>query len=174
MKTFFFLWLTLSLWGAGEINSSIPVTSTGTLNIAQIQNDKQVLWVDEQIDAIIPPRSGVPEGFVNALSDPVKYKVPPKPVKSVLDVVLPKIKTSKETNATLPALPKIIEEPLRLQALMNTSALINGKWYRINDTVRTYTLAEVRQNSVLLTSKKGQPLILFFVKSVNSNIVNTN
>jgi hypothetical protein len=95
-------------------------------------------------------------------------------VKPVSVVVLPKIKTSKETNATLPALPKIIEEPLRLQALMNTSALINGKWYRLNDTVRTYTLAEVRQNSVLLTSKKGQPLILFFTKTVNSTIVNTN
>lgn len=174
MKTFLLLCLAFSLWGSGETNSSIPVTSTGALNVTQIQNDKEMLWVDEQIDAIIPARSGVPEGFVNALSDPVKYKVPPKPVKPVSVVVLPKIKTSKETNATLPALPKIIEEPLRLQALMNTSALINGKWYRLNDTVRTYTLAEVRQNSVLLTSKKGQPLILFFTKTVNSTIVNTN
>lgn len=173
MKTFSLLWLTLSLWGAGEINSSIPVTGTGTLNIAQIQNDKEVLWVDEQVDAIIPPRSGVPEGFVNALSDPIKYKVPPKPVKPVFDIKVD-VNLSKKVKVALPPLPKIVEEPLRLQALMNTSALINGKWYRINDTVRTYTLAEVRQNSVLLTSKKGQPLILFFTKTVNSNIVNTN
>ncbi len=155
------------------MNSSIPLTRTGTLNITQIQNDKEVLWVDEQIDAIIPSRSGVPEGFVNALTDPIKYKVPPKPVKPVFDIKVD-VNLSKKVKVALPPLPKIVEEPLRLQALMNTSALINGKWYRLNDTVRTYTLAEVRQNSVLLTSKKGQPLILFFVKSVNSNIVNTN
>jgi len=174
MKIFSLLVLTFSLWGSGEINSSIPVSSTGALNIAQIHNDKQLLWVDDHINAIIPSRSGVPEGFVNALGDPIKYLVPPKPVKPVSLIVLPKIKTSKETNATLPSLPKIIEEPLRLQALMNTSALINGKWYRLNDTVRAYTLTEVRQNSVLLTGKKGQPLILFFTKPVHSTIVNTN
>ena len=54
-----------------------------------------------------------------------------------------------------PEAPKVIEEPLRLQALMNKSALINAKWYKLNDTVRGYTLSEVKQNSVLLIGKRN-------------------
>ncbi len=71
------------------------------------------------------------------------------------------------------SIPKVVEEPLRLQALMNKSALINGKWYKVKDSVRSYTLAEIKPNSVLLTGKKGQPLILFLSKPNNNIKINT-
>lgn len=65
--------------------------------------------------------------------------------------------------------PKIIEEPLRLLAIMNKSVLISGKWYKIGQSVRDFTLAEIKSNSVLLTGKKDQKLILFLTKQ-NNNI----
>ena len=73
----------------------------------------------------------------------------------------------------MPIVPKVIEEPLRLQGLMNKSALINGKWYHINDAVRSYKLAEIKPSSILLAGAKGQQLILFISKQ-NTNIkINT-
>ena len=69
--------------------------------------------------------------------------------------------------------PKVVLEPLRLEGLMNKSALINGKWYRLNDAVRSYTLAEIKPSSILLSGAKGQQLILFISKQ-NTNIkINT-
>lgn len=73
----------------------------------------------------------------------------------------------------MPIVPKVVIEPLRLEGLMNKSALINGKWYRLNDAVRGYTLAEIKPSSILLSGAKGQQLILFISKQ-NTNIkINT-
>ncbi|HEX5711562.1 MAG TPA: hypothetical protein VFX68_09470, partial [Sulfuricurvum sp.] len=73
----------------------------------------------------------------------------------------------------IPSIPKVIEEPLRLNALMNKSALINGKWYKVNESVRGYTLAEIKSNSVLLSGKKGQSLVLFLSRTNKNITINT-
>ena len=171
MKTLICLSLIIStvlLANNSSINTPMTAPATGAITVLQSGNDKELLWVDEQIKAILPPRVGVSDGFINSLLDPVKYIKPTKGLGSIgASGLLAPPKLGGIPLAMTP--PKVIEEPLRLQALMNKSALINGKWYKLNDGVRAYTLSEIKSNSVLLSSKKGQPLLLMLTKN-NTNI----
>lgn len=154
------------LFGSNPINT--PMTLPGTTNITVVQQhtDKELVWVDEQIKAILPARVGISDGFINSLIDPMKYKIPVRTAPSGSTLLAPPKLGS--TMGIIQA-PKIIEEPLKLQALVNKSALINGKWYHINDSVRSYTLDEIKSASVVLKGKKGDPLVLFLTKN-NNNI----
>lgn len=171
MKTFTLisLALSMSLFANNGINSPMVLPAVGNTTVLQTQSDKELLWVDEQIKAIIPPRVGVADGYINSLIDPIKYVAPVKAsgARGSSGLLAP------PKLGTMSLLPKVVEEPLRLQALMNKVALINGKWYKLNDRVRGYTLSQVKQNSVLLIGKKNQPLILFLTKSNNNITINT-
>lgn len=173
MKKFALISLTFSitLLANNAINAPMVLPSTGNVTVLQPQSDKELLWVDEQIKAIIPSRVGVPDGFINSLLDPMKYLSPVRLTNNNGSALLAPPKLGG--MSLLPVIPKVIEEPLRLQALMNKAALINGKWYKINDAVRNYCLAEVKQSSVLLSGKKGQPLLLFLSKPNNNITINT-
>ncbi|HEX5623979.1 MAG TPA: hypothetical protein VFX57_06045 [Sulfuricurvum sp.] len=150
------------------INTPMTLPATGNVTILEPKNDKELAWVDEQIKAIIPARIGISDGFINSLNDPIKYvgsaSRAPSTQKSSL-LAPPRL----GSLPMMPTMPKVVVEPLRLYALMNKSALINGKWYRLNDSVRNFTLSEIKSNSVLLTGKKDQKLILFITKQ-NNNI----
>jgi hypothetical protein len=154
-----------------SINTPMTAPATGAVTVLQSGNDKELLWVDEQIKAILPPRVGVSDGFINSLLDPIKYVKAPKPLGGAGGLLAP----PKLGGGIIPlnTPPKIVEEPLRLQALMNKSALINGKWYKANDPIRNYSLSEIKSNSVLLSSKKGQPLLLMLTKTNNNIKLNT-
>lgn len=145
---------------------SVPLNSaSNTTVIQQSQSDKEVAWVDEQIQAILPSRIGVSDGFINSLRDPMKFKK----VVSATTAGNMLLAPPKLGNILLPTIPKVIEEPLRLIAIMNKSAHINGKWYKVGQSVRNFTLSEIRNNSVLLSGPKNQQLILFLTKQ-NNNI----
>jgi len=135
--------------------------AVATPPVMPAQDDKELAWVDEQIQAILPARIGVPEGYINSLKDPMKMK------KAV--VLAPNGSKLLSPPKLGVMSPQIVEEPLRLQAIINKSVLISGKWYKPNDSVRNYTLNEIKSNSVLLTGKKDQKLILFLTKQ-NKNI----
>lgn len=150
------------LSATGLLAAVSPVTPPTTTITTQPNSDKELAWVDEQIQAILPTRIGVPDSFINALRDPMKMKKPVPVIKN--GSLLPPPKLGSTVSA-----PKIIEEPLRLLAMMNKSVLINGKWYKVGDHVRAYTLQEIKPNSVLLNGPKDQKLILFLTKQ-NNNI----
>ncbi|MCX6073476.1 MAG: hypothetical protein NTY39_04075 [Campylobacterales bacterium] len=166
------------LQAANSINTPMVIPAIGTITVVTPKSDKELAWVDEQIQAIKPQRVGVSPAFINSLIDPIKHtvavrtpSVPPPLLNAPKTTLLAPPKLGP--LSVIPSVVKIVEEPLRLQALMNRSALVNGKWYKINDTVRMYTLVEIKQNSILLQGSKGQPLILFLNKT-NSNIqINT-
>jgi len=160
-------YLLLGLLSAIALQGAVIIpTATENITVPAPQEDKELAWVDEQIQAILPSRVGVPEGFINSLRDPMKMKKPTPAASNGLNLLAPPKLGSK--IATL-SQPKIIEEPLRLLAVMNKTVLINGKWYKVGDSVRNFTISEVKQNSVLLTGKKDQKLILFLTKQ-NNNI----
>jgi hypothetical protein len=172
MKTIALASLMLStiLCANNSINTPMIAPSIGNITVLQSHSDKELEWVDEQIKAILPSRVGVTDGFINSLIDPIKYGAPVQSLKNNPSGLLapPKLGSS-----LLPVIPKVIEEPLKLQALINKSALINGKWYKINDSIRTYSLSEIKSSSVLLNGKKGQPLVLFLSKTNNNITINT-
>lgn len=156
----------LGVIGVLCLEASIPAASkeTGPIIVAQPQTDKELAWVDEQIQAILPARIGISDGLINSLRDPIKLKKP-----AAVTTAGNKLLPPPKLGAGLVLPPKVVEEPLRLTALMNKSAFISGKWYKTGDAVRDYSLSEVKPNSVLLTGKKGQKLILFLTKQ-NNNI----
>lgn len=161
----------LIFWlGSCTLYAATPVITSPSATIAQTpqsHNDKELAWVDEQILAILPARIGVPDGYINSLRDPMKMKKPLVTLKNGGALLAP----PKLGGVIAP--PKIIEEPLRLLAIMNKSVLINGKWYKIGQSVRNFTLSEIRANSVLLSGKKDQKLILFLTKSNNQIKITT-
>lgn len=143
-----------------------PVAESNNITLVQQpQGDKELAWVDEQIQAILPSRIGVHDGYINSLRDPMKLKKAPPVLSSGSTLLAP----PKLGSPLIPAPPKVVEEPLRLSAIMNKSVLINGKWYKVGQPVRAFTLSEIRSNSVLLTGAKNQQLILFLHKQ-NNNI----
>jgi len=162
--------LTLTLQASNPINVPMSVPSTGNVTVVQTKSDKELAWVDEQIQAILPARIGVADGFINSLNDPIKYA---SSAPSGLKLLAPPKLGGMPMLPSMPLVPKIVEEPLHLQGLMNKSALINGKWYHLNDNVRAYTLAEIKPGSILLSGSKGQKLILFISKQNNNIKINT-
>ncbi|MDD5211151.1 MAG: hypothetical protein PHV62_01940 [Sulfuricurvum sp.] len=176
MKTFVItsIILTMALQAANTINAPMALPTTGNVSILQVKSDKELAWVDEQIRAILPARIGVADGYINSLNDPIKYEST-KPVLGANGIKLlppPKL-GGMPMLPGMPIVAKVVVEPLRLEGLMNKSALINGKWYHLNDAVRSYTLAEIKPSSILLSGAKGQQLILFISKQ-NPNIkINT-
>jgi len=163
----------------GSINMPMVAPATGNITVLQSNSDKELIWVDEQIKAILPARVGVTDSFINSLLDPIKYVQPKKTLGSNngpgnyggQNTLLSPPKLS--TTTPVITVPKVVIEPLRLKALMNKSALIGLKWYRVGDSVREYTLAEIRSNSVLLNGGKGGSFVLFLSKNNNNIQLNT-
>jgi hypothetical protein len=154
----------IGILAAVALHAVEPINTTTQTLATQPGTDTELSWVDEQIHAILPPRVGVPEGFINSLRDPMKFKKPAPKVSEGSKLLAP---PKLQTNAMILAKPKIIEEPLRLLAIMNQSVLISGKWYKVGQSVRNFTLTEIKSNSVLLSGPKDQKLILFLNKQSN-------
>jgi hypothetical protein len=148
------------------LHAAIPPTNTITPSVGAYPNgNEELARIDEQIRAILPARIGVSDGYINTLRDPMKM-AKPTPTKTGSNLLAP---PKLGSTMGILAQPKIIEEPLRLLAIMNKSVFISGKWYKIGESVRDFTLAEIKSNSVLLTGKKDQKLVLFLTKQ-NNNI----
>lgn len=147
-----------------SLHAAIPEASPTVTVVTQPNADKELAWVDEQVLAILPARIGIPEGFINSLRDPMKMKKAAPSLSGSKLLAPPKLGSTMGILAQ----PKVIEEPLRLLAIMNKSVLISGKWYHVGESVRNFTLAEIKSNSVLLAGKKDQKLILFLTKQNNN------
>lgn len=129
----------------------------------------ELTWVDEQIEAIKPPRSGVSDSEVNALKNPFYFSE-----KNIL-------KDSTISNTNLTASPgnsqirvaakqssyTLSSKDFKLSVIINGSALINAKWYKLNDKIKGFTVLDIGTSEVLL-SKKGKKILL----STDSNILN--
>lgn len=105
-------------------------------------------WVDEQIEAIKPPRKGIE---ISNIMDPFIFLEKNRPeVKkdtAAASIQQPLVKSSADNNGT-----KKID--FNLTAIINTSAMIDGNWHRINDKLDgNYTIIEISKSTVTL--KKG-------------------
>jgi hypothetical protein len=130
------------------------------LIFAQLNAGTDLKWVDEQIDAIKPSRSGVSSAFINSLKDPIKLTLP-KDDKKIVTSTSSGIKYSKPGR-------KFHSQPLTLEAIMNKNAYINGKWYSINDKVRGQKITLIDKNYVVLKYKKKRTRL--FVNNKNKKI----
>jgi hypothetical protein len=114
---------------------------------------EELEWVDKRIEAIKPPRTGVNMGTVNR-------------TKSPFDILSPEYVVTKKGKKIARPRPKW--RPLKLNMVLNNSAMIAGKWYKEGDRYRQYKVAKISADSVILTS--GGKQLKLKLKSENPKI----
>jgi len=117
---------------------------------------QELQWVDEQIAAIKPARKSV---RILAIRDPFIFLNRKKSEKKVH--AKSSFVSSSKTSAA-----KIVNKQKRefksgtftLSAIINSSAMINGHWYKKHDKISNYTVTDISKTSVTL--KKGDRKIM--------------
>ena len=144
-----------------SILCSLSVTSMVFADVIPIDINQthtgELGWVDEQIKAIIPSRVGIPDQEVNTLREPFKYLPDPS------TITLGKYFSSKAQALKIAPKP-----PLVLNLIINSKALISGKWYQIGDSVNDYSVKSIETTSVTLANAKSVKILS--IKSGSSNI----
>lgn len=125
----------------------------------------ELKWVDEQIEAIKPPRSGVDESKVNATVDPFLFLG-----KKSLSSTTAASKSSSGYKSSSASKAKVYRKgkSLTLKAILNKSALINNKWYKINEKVGKYIISDIDKTTVTL--KYGKSKLFLSTNSINKNL----
>ena len=132
-----------------------------TLTGALLAN-ADVKWVDAQVAAIKPPRTGISNAAVNQVRDPFIFLKKPSAKGAT---------TAKRTVKKGSTAPKKVSKrsgKLRVTAIMNDSALINGQWYKANEKVRGYRISKIERASVFLT--RGKEKHQLFISTANKKI----
>ena len=114
----------------------------------------ELAWVDEQIEAIKPARVGVSSNEISKLKDPFIFlhKKEEKETSKGKD----KLSNSYSKYKKIAKRKRVY---FRLDAILNTSAMINGKWYKQGSYIYGYKVAQVNRKTVLLTSKNKSLLL---------------
>ena len=122
---------------------------------------QELAWVDEQIEAIKPERIGVSQKEISKINDPFIFLHKTNYAKLT--------KKRKEISpATYSAYKKVTKHRamhLRLEAILNKSAMINGKWYKQGISIYGYKLKKVNRESILLIHKNKK----LFLSTRNRN-----
>jgi len=126
----------------------------------------ELSWVDEQVEAIKPTRSGMSKRSVAVIQDPfifleknrltkreeVTAEISPSPLKR-------SVSRATSTTTTKTNNVHVANAMLSLEMIMNSSAMINREWYKVGDHVSGYTIKKINHNSVLLV-KNNKKLLL--------------
>ncbi|MDT8339631.1 MAG: hypothetical protein RQ763_10605 [Sulfurimonas sp.] len=131
-------------------------------------------WVDEQIEAIKPPRKGV---NIPALGSPFVFLDKNKPEtkdarKGSRTAAAPASKAASSKTASLAQAEKTDDVPkkgsLVLSTIINSSAMIDGSWYKVSDKISSYTVTDITKTSVTL--KQGSKELVLSTVSKNPNL----
>ncbi|MEN4052239.1 MULTISPECIES: hypothetical protein [Sulfurimonas] len=122
----------------------------------------ELAWVDEQIEAIKPPRKGIDNKKISKLKDPFIYLKTKKGKKRKKSTY-----RSRKSSTSGSKKVRTYSSKISLEAILNKSALINGKWYREGEKIYEYKLEKVNLKTVLLTKGKKQLLLSTVSKSKN-------
>lgn len=119
----------------------------------------ELAWVNEQIEAIKPPRIGLKNAEIRQLKDPFIFL------------------SKKEVEAK-----SVVEKPhkfvrrrhsrkryygLHLEAILNKSVLINGKWCKLGGKIHGYTISKINPKSVELTKHRKKKILSLKSKKTN-------
>lgn len=121
----------------------------------------ELSWVDEQVQAIKPPRSGMKHKAISSLRSPFIFlaKNRGEDVKNGVKKKSPQVASLSSTATKAPKQAKSVKKVFTLGLVMNSSAMINEKWHRVGDIINGYTVKEMSTNSVLLVKNKKQLLL---------------
>lgn len=148
----------------------IAVVVLLTVNLSS----NELAWVDEQVEAIKPPRTGMKGRELAAVKDPFiflkKNRIASKDKKSSAKKSSTQQSLATKKVADSSTIKK--KKSLSVTMLMNSSAMINGNWYKVGDTVNGYKVSKMDTHSVLLTKKSKKLLLSTNSKSKNLNLNN--
>lgn len=116
----------------------------------------ELQWVNEQINAIKPPRNGVSSNIINNTKSPFVFLSDEEKVLTVKKTLKRSPKITKRKSTYRKKTVKRKSNGLQLDAIINNSVLINGKWYKRNSKVGKYRVSVVNRNNVILTYKKNE------------------
>ncbi len=123
-------------------------------------------WVKEQIKAIKPPRSGLSESKVLQIKNPFLF---------VVEEDISKDKKTKKKTSIKKKVKKLIsqkpKDSFKLVAIMNKSALINGKWYKEGSKIGIFKLKKVNVSSVVLSRQKKKVVLKIATKNKKLNFI---
>lgn len=139
----------------------IFITILATVSYASNKPLLDLSWVDAQIEAIKPPRKGVPLRKIQLLKEPFVYlkkdeekEKEMKEKKEQEPSLVPTIQTTlKDVEKKKP----VKTDPLELKAILNKTALIGNKWYKLGQQVKGYTIVRITLKDVYL--EKGSKRI---------------
>lgn len=126
----------------------------------------ELKWVDEQIQAIKPPRQGMQSKELAKIKDPFIFLSASKS-KSTR-----KYKRSKYRKSSIKKKHAFVHNKFSLAIIINQTARINDKWYKIGDSVSGYKIEKIDSSSVLLTKNKKNFLLSTHSKNRNLNFKN--
>jgi len=145
-----------------------PKTETQAFSKSLVTTGISTSWIDQKIEEIKPQRNGLHRSTLATLKSPFIIVLP-----EVKESDGTKVKAVKSVTSSVelrPTKKDMSREPLTLQIVLNSSALINGKWLKENDTFRGYTLAQIQSNHVVLERKNKKIKLFIAQKSENINI----
>ena len=168
MKTKLLILTLFSCLLQAETNQSVVNTPKVSSKTATLVNQTtNATWVDQKVEEIKPQRHGLSHSSLATLKSPF-IVIKDKPKESASGpVVLTKGPDGKDL---VPTKRDMSKEPLTLQIVLNSSALINGKWLRENDKFRGYKLTQIQNDHVVLERKSKKIKLFIAQKSDNINI----
>jgi hypothetical protein len=130
------------------------------LLLLQLNAGSDLQWVDDQVKAIKPARSGINSSYIDQLKNPIKLIE----AKEIVN----KDGTISLSNGMPKAIHQVRLQPLRLETIINNNVYINGRWYTLNDKIRGKKITLINRNYIVLKDKKKK--IRLFVNNKNDKI----
>ncbi|MEA3229099.1 MAG: hypothetical protein U9P38_08530 [Campylobacterota bacterium] len=124
----------------------------------------ELAWVDKQIEAIKPPRVGVSNELLLSLVNPFIFFKESNSTEDIVGIkditpqkkIIPKKIDKKRRYTKKRTKPRTYYsyKGVTLHAIMNKSALINSKWYKIGEKILGFKIKSITRTSVILIRKK--------------------
>ena len=128
--------------------------------------DTNMNWVNQKIEEIKPERNGLNISTLKRLKSPFIVLKSENSSTSTKSTKKNAVSLSKNS----PTKRDMSKEPLTLQMVLNSSALINGNWLKENDKTRGYKLTQIQSGYVVLERKNKKIKLFIAQKSKNLNI----
>jgi len=142
--------------------------ATTSKTVSLVNQATNTSWVDQKVEEIKPQRHGLNVSTLATLKSPfIIVKEVPKEGVDTSKIAKPATTDSKDLAPTKRDMSK---EPLTLQIVLNSSALINGQWLKENDIFRGYKLTQIQHNHVVFERKSKKIKLFIAQKSDNINI----
>ena len=121
----------------------------------------ELKWVDAQIQAIKPARSGISKSQIDMIKDPFIFLKKETEKNSSKKAMATVKNYTKKNNISKSRTNKISKQitSFSIDAIINKSALINGRWYKLHSKIGKYTFTAIDGTSIILSYKNKELLL---------------